>query len=946
MKKTSAIFLSAALALSICLTACNKAAENTAKETGGKPLKEHQAATEESQAEETKVNAGSYRITGEGNPEITMNRQPESPYWFPKDFLDWNPQEDAALPLYQGSIPLKKRVEKEHLVPVNQTQNKDFQVAAVSILNASTSHNPPRGLNRFDVNTFSYWQYVDKLVYWGGSSGEGLIVPPSADVIDAAHTNGVPVLGTVFFPMAEHGGKTEWLEDFLLKDKNGHFPMVEQLIKTARLLNFDGWFINQETQGTKEDPLTQKHAADMMDFIYEWNTKAGEDLTLFWYDSMTRDGKLEWQNALNEENASFLIGENKEKGADSMFLNFWWSGDPENLLKSSKEYAEKSGIDPYELYAGIDVQADGVFTEVDWSSFCESNVPYTSLGLYCPSWAYFSAESLSDYENRENQLWVNQSGNPAADIELTDSQWHGVSSYAVEKTVIDSLPFLTSFSLGNGYSFFLDGKKVSSLDWNNRSLTDVAPTYRWCMEQEGNNALTPEFDYENAYYGGNSLRLSGNMENGKHSSITLYSSFLPITGETQASIYAMADQEVTAALLLKLEDGSVKKLEGDHTLSDTWSKISFDLSAVKDQTVTSIGFDFSLTGKEAPVQINLGSLSIAEEIKKNEASVKNISLSNLEFDEDGMYAGILMNWDTQGDTDFYEIYKTYEDGSKSFLGATTATAHYLHALEREQEEKTSVFEVIPVNHFLQRGSSSSVSMEWPNNSLPKSDFKASKTLAAPGEVIEFTSLASSNTTKWEWTFEGADPPSSSEKNPQVIYSEEGTYSVTLTVKNSEGAADKKIEGLIQITEKAADGLVPLSEGKTASASGYTNEEEAPKFAVDGKTETKWCAAGPAPHDITIDLGKEQLISEVSVSHAEKGKESPDLNTMWYTIEASLDNSEFEPTAEVKKNTAGETLDTFRPVKARYIKITTIKPTQGTDTAARIYEIQVYGLEDF
>ena len=50
---------------------------------------------------------------------------------------------------------------------------------AISIMNSSTSRQCPHGLNTANANTFSYWQYVDELVYWGGSSGEGIIVPPS-----------------------------------------------------------------------------------------------------------------------------------------------------------------------------------------------------------------------------------------------------------------------------------------------------------------------------------------------------------------------------------------------------------------------------------------------------------------------------------------------------------------------------------------------------------------------------------------------------------------------------------------------------------------------------------------------------------------------------------------------------------------------------------------------
>ena len=115
------------------------------------------------------------------------------------------------------------------------------------MMNESTSGNSPQGLNKFDSNTFSYWQYIDKLVYWGGSSGEGIIVPPSADVINSAHKNGVPVLGTIFFPTTEHGGKAEWVEQFLYKDENGNFPMIDKLIEVCEVLGFDGWFINQET---------------------------------------------------------------------------------------------------------------------------------------------------------------------------------------------------------------------------------------------------------------------------------------------------------------------------------------------------------------------------------------------------------------------------------------------------------------------------------------------------------------------------------------------------------------------------------------------------------------------------------------------------------------------------------------------------------------------------
>ena len=52
----------------------------------------------------------------------------------------------------------------------------------------------------------TYWQYMDLLIWWGGSAGEGIIIPPSAPVVDVAHMNGVKVLGQLFFPPRAFSG--------------------------------------------------------------------------------------------------------------------------------------------------------------------------------------------------------------------------------------------------------------------------------------------------------------------------------------------------------------------------------------------------------------------------------------------------------------------------------------------------------------------------------------------------------------------------------------------------------------------------------------------------------------------------------------------------------------------------------------------------------------------
>ena len=125
-----------------------------------------------------------YTQTEESKLDRPMDNQPESSYWFPEELLSWSFSDDEDAKYNVSTVPLAKRVDKKKVSLSNDTQTPEMNVVALSIMNSSTSGNVPRGMNTFDANVFSNWQYIDQLVYWGGSSGEGIIVPPSADVVD------------------------------------------------------------------------------------------------------------------------------------------------------------------------------------------------------------------------------------------------------------------------------------------------------------------------------------------------------------------------------------------------------------------------------------------------------------------------------------------------------------------------------------------------------------------------------------------------------------------------------------------------------------------------------------------------------------------------------------------------------------------------------------------
>ena len=230
LKKTLALLLALVMVLGLFGCTTNQPAPETEPKQETTPVVEEPAPTEPV-----------ISITEESNYKKPLTNIPEVPYWFPADLLNWVPNENGTDVYNVSSVALADRVSDDKLSAVNATQNKDVKVLAISIMNASTSGNAPHSLNTAAANIFTFWQYVDTLVYWGGSSGEGLIVTPSADVIDAGHKNGVPVLGTVFFPQAAHGGKLVWLEDFLAKDESGNFPIIPKLIEVCEYFGFDGW---------------------------------------------------------------------------------------------------------------------------------------------------------------------------------------------------------------------------------------------------------------------------------------------------------------------------------------------------------------------------------------------------------------------------------------------------------------------------------------------------------------------------------------------------------------------------------------------------------------------------------------------------------------------------------------------------------------------------------
>ncbi|MFI6759841.1 discoidin domain-containing protein [Micromonospora sp. NPDC050417] len=65
------------------------------------------------------------------------------------------------------------------------------------------------------------------------------------------------------------------------------------------------------------------------------------------------------------------------------------------------------------------------------------------------------------------------------------------------------------------------------------------------------------------------------------------------------------------------------------------------------------------------------------------------------------------------------------------------------------------------------------------------------------------------------------------------------------------------------------------------------------------------------------------------------------NTRDFDLQVSTNGTAWSTVATVRGNTANVTTHTFTPVTARYVRLNVLTPTNDSDTAARIFELEVY-----
>ncbi len=612
--------------------------------------------------------------------------QPYGGCWHPKDTYNWSPETDPDAKFNRAKVPLAERFRESELMKANEYQFYEGQVCNATILFNMCSMCPSQGANNFLGYQPTYWQYMDKLVYWAGSASEGIIIPPPAGSIDAAHAQGVKVLGQIFFPPPAFGGTQTWVRQIMTKE-GGHYVYAQKLYEIASYLGFDGWFINEEIGGAS----TEEWVAWMKEFYAAAAADGKDYMEIQWYDARTMPD-------------TSILGTHPNT---SQFIEYGRVGD-------FSEYAGKiiyeDGTSPSEadiyskIYAGIQTVNSGLT-----GYYNSLNQAFTTTGhlgsvdLFCPeehAWkdcvnsllgtaddngtkAYAAIKKV--FEN-ERPVWTNTLGDPSR----ITSPWRGFSGAVLERSVITSLPFVSDMSVGVGKHRFVEGEIKGTQDWYHSGTQSILPTWRWWIEN--GPSLNVSIDWDNAYNFGSSFRINGSLSG--EALLRLYKTMIRVDGPAKVTLVYKGS---VSAPSLKLSTASSvtpdATFEAAVTSHNGWNIATYDVSPLAGKTVYMMALGLKGSGA---YDMNIGRIAFTEANYVPAQVAVDDPLLKATLNETGGDVRISWSYDWNNDFSHFDIYVTHSDNVRTLVGQTRDEAFFIPELKRINNEASARIEIVAV----------------------------------------------------------------------------------------------------------------------------------------------------------------------------------------------------------------------------------------------------------
>ncbi|KAH9577717.1 PUB domain [Trypanosoma melophagium] len=310
--------------------------------------------------------------------------------------------------------------------------------------------------------TINYWHLVDYFVYF---SHHRVSIPPK-EWINAGHREGVPVLGTF---LSEGDA---WDLRIMLHSAKEMGKVISKLVELCNAYNFDGYLINIESD---VDQVLAGRLVTFTSLLRQTLNKRRPDSScervVIWYDAVTMDGSVHYQNSLSVKNKPFF------DAASGLFTNYGWSP---LLLAASEALA---GSRARNVYAGVDVFGrSGMYGGGGYNSHVAVGcvaAARLSVALFAPGWTL-------EHEGRKQRETF---------VRANARMWSKMQDFFHAKHLVyETLPVWTCFRSGVGKQFYVNGECVvgggdaSCVEWCQLSQTQFNPSYQFSYEESAPSA--------------------------------------------------------------------------------------------------------------------------------------------------------------------------------------------------------------------------------------------------------------------------------------------------------------------------------------------------------------------------------------------------------------------------------------------------------------------------
>lgn len=620
-------------------------------------------------------------------------------------FEDWEPgtkiSEDENF--YIGRVPLKKRfVNAQTQVDPTMTQDRKFCMWTPMGISDTYWQSLPRYV--FDGDNFSMWSYVD---YQGGWSLPTVRVPGAYS--DVTHRNGVANCGGILFFDGNNGdARPRQTLAMLITQEGGKFKWAEKFVKFLRYYGLDGIGFNPEWQ--IPNPATVQ---DFLSACREEAEKIGWQFHVYWYGTNTNGGSVDFGHEFTSNKKDWLWKNNKQV-TDMYMLNYAW-GTEGNTAKDSENYAKQIGADPFTIFAGYDIQGNWL-GRGPWSQLKNANLSIAFWGNHTTDMIYQNSSEFGSgdeavqntYLVKQEQVFSGGNRNPAKRPAIKDGltssseaamkEFHGIAEFLPARSVLQELPFVTRFCLGNGKAFRDHGAITFDHKWFNVGVQDYLPTWRWWITDNNKNvpddAIECGFTFDDAWYGGSAMRMNGATT---VSNVRLFKTNFNVSGEDKVSMtFKLKSGTDTHMKLFWSFVGSENTLHEQaitSTKAGEWETIEAKASEIgMTGNVALIGLKFENT--PATYEILIGEMAIIPTKTFNPVKpvittqenniLKKRSYNSLDFK---------FSWDCEStkndadpylpiynedvDTWYFEVYVQAKDEDPILCGTTSSWAHYV-----------------------------------------------------------------------------------------------------------------------------------------------------------------------------------------------------------------------------------------------------------------------------